>query len=307
MSDIRYDNPIQPGVPNNSHTYALDFVGHAKRVLELGCSTGQVSRILTARGCEVVGVEIDAQAALVAGDHAADVLVADLDTDDIVGKLDGRRFEVVLMGDVLEHLRNPARALSIARSVLDPGGSIVVSLPNIAHVDLRLALLQGVFTYTDWGLLDRTHVSFFTKASAEELLCQSGFVPLELRRVIVPAFTSEVVVDRDAISPEIVTQVLADPEAEVYQYVYRAVPDVGDAYVASVAAALQRSDEELRSITIEHALTKAELEASRRDAAALECELTDARQRLEAWQQTKLVRYSSTPRQWYSALRGLGR
>src|SRR5262249_51763726 len=77
--------------------------------------------------------------------------------------------------DVLEHLRDPWSVLSWLRTLLAPGGRAVISIPNIAHWTSRRALLRGRFDYADHGLLDRTHLRFFTRASAAELAHRAGF------------------------------------------------------------------------------------------------------------------------------------
>ena len=172
-------------------------------------------------------------AARAAEEYASDVLVVDLDVDDYMDKLVDQSFDVVLLGDVLEHLRDPLSAMRSFMRLVEPHGYVVASLPNVAHVDVRLALLQGRFQYGEWGLLDRTHLRFFTRASGEQLLRDAGLLPVEVRRVFVPAFGSEIPVDRSEIEIRLLDEVLRDPEAETYQFVWRAVPDNGSTLTTS--------------------------------------------------------------------------
>jgi O-antigen biosynthesis protein len=79
----------------------------------------------------------------------------------------GRSFDVVLAADVLEHLREPAEVLQTLRGAMKPNGLCVVSLPNVAHVSVRFMLLQGLFRYSETGLLDESHLRFFTFESAQ--------------------------------------------------------------------------------------------------------------------------------------------
>lgn len=171
----RYDYQFDP---NDESTAAriCRLVGHDHDVLELGCAAGAMSAVLTGHyGCRVTGVEYDAAAAAQAALHAQSVHVASLEDPDWLGVLAGRRFDTVLAADVLEHLRDPAACLRQLHDVLPEGGRLVVSVPNIAHGGVLASLLCGEFDYCDVGLLDRTHVHFFTPASLGRMLRENGF------------------------------------------------------------------------------------------------------------------------------------
>src|SRR5262249_22729821 len=113
-----------------------------------------------------------------------------MDLDNAAGKfaaaLPGREFERILLLDVLEHLSRPDRLLEEAKSVLSDRGFLIVSLPNIANITVRLALLFGRFTYTERGILDRTHLRFFTRRSARRFLEENGCEVLETRATVMP-------------------------------------------------------------------------------------------------------------------------
>src|SRR5439155_6123933 len=83
--------------------------------------------------------------------------------------------DVILFGDVLEHTRYPDRILLEAKALVKPGGQIIVSVPNVAHWRIRLGLLLGRFAYSDSGILDRTHLRFYTLRSARALLANAGY------------------------------------------------------------------------------------------------------------------------------------
>src|SRR6202011_4573954 len=236
----KYDTELDPESTTDVRAVALRLVGANKRVLEFGCSTGRVTSELVERGCRVTGIEIDHESAERARRFADDVFVLDLDYDEFEAKLSGQQWEVALLGDVLEHLRDPLRVLRAARQLLESQGTVVLSVPNVAHADVRLALLKGTFPYRPYGLLDQTHLRFFTRESITNLLADAGFVATEVQRMIVPAFTSELKLDRGDFPPAVVDLVLADPEAEVYQFVVRAVLDTGDVAVTELAATTRR-------------------------------------------------------------------
>jgi SAM-dependent methyltransferase len=108
-----------------------------------------------------------------------------------------RGYDVVLAADLLEHLSDPQRMMRLIREALPPGGMLLISVPNVAHLYVRLALLFGSFAYAERGILDRTHRVFFTRRSLRELLRQEGFtieweavsiVPLPLALPWLPAW-----------------------------------------------------------------------------------------------------------------------
>jgi 2-polyprenyl-3-methyl-5-hydroxy-6-metoxy-1,4-benzoquinol methylase len=154
----------------------LEWIGTHKRVLELGCSTGFFSRHLRdRRACSVVGVEVDAAAAVQARNFCTQVLSRDLNSPEWVAGLPEQAFDVILMGDVLEHLIDPQAVLEQIQPLLAPKASIVVSLPNIVYWITRLKILFGRFEYESYGILDHTHLRFFTPKTAREMIETAGY------------------------------------------------------------------------------------------------------------------------------------
>jgi 2-polyprenyl-3-methyl-5-hydroxy-6-metoxy-1,4-benzoquinol methylase len=285
MKNSAYDAEFDPEAANDSRAMALRLVGGNKRVLEFGCSSGRVTAALVERGCRVTGIEIDNDAAERARAHADEVVVLDLDYDGFEAKLEGS-WEVALFGDVLEHLRDPLRVLRATRQLLEPQGTIVLSVPNIAHADIRLSLLNGQFPYGPYGLLDRTHLRFFTRDTVKQLLDDAGFVAVEIQRVIMPAFESELELRRGDFPRPVVDAVLADPEAEAYQYVVRAVIDNGDAVVRDLAEQCQRLEQELWATKVRYEVDMAETEAE-----------------LDAMKNSQVMRYTAPLRKLYRQFR----
>ena len=184
-----YETAVNPDAENNSHAFALSLIGYNKSVLEVGCSTGYLTKVMAERGCNVVGIELDPEAAAVAEQWAEQVVVGDIDEGDVWNYVKDEAFDVVVLGDVLEHLRDPLDSLRQAVRKIKPTGFVVTSLPNIAHGDVRIALLQGRFRYAETGLLDRTHLQFFTLETIRELLSQAGLVVVDTKRVVMPLFS----------------------------------------------------------------------------------------------------------------------
>src|SRR6476469_3646589 len=155
-----------------AHRLMLEAVPDGARVLDVGCATGYLAAELTRRGCRVTGVEADPAAARGARAHCEAIVIGDIEDAGCRGEVASLApFDVVLCGDVLEHLRDPWSAL---RALAAFGGRVVLSVPNVAHWTGRRALARGHFPYAEHGLFDRTHLRFFTRASARELAERAG-------------------------------------------------------------------------------------------------------------------------------------
>src|SRR4029077_14026979 len=131
---------------------------------------------------------------------------------------------------------------------LAPGGSVLISTPNVAHGDVRLALLDGRFRYTKVGILDDTHTRFFTRDSLVQFLHDAGFVLADLRRTRADLFSTEGGVVESDYDTQLVCRLREDDEATTYQFVVRAVPD--DAATVESDQAL-RLDEAQRALAAE--------------------------------------------------------
>lgn len=208
-----------------SHGFLVTMVGANKRVLDIGRDSGYLGEELAAFGNVVSGFEVNPVSADVARGHNERVEVGDLEAVDLAAAFDHAQFDVIIYGDVLEHLRDPLPVLRQARSLVAPGGGVFISVPNIAHGDVRLALLHGRFTYTKVGLLDDTHTRFFTRDSLIEFVREAGFTMIEMRRTTTRLFKTEVGVREDDFDPAIVAKLRDDPEATTYQFVVHVVPD----------------------------------------------------------------------------------
>ena len=219
-----YDIPaVDATVRNSSQTLELELVGPNRAVLDVGCATGYLARALVERGCTVSGVEYDPVAAEQARPSLKELVVADLNAVDLAEQFPGQTFDAIVFGDVLEHLADADRVLASATRLLAPGGAIVISVPNVTHGSLRLALLQGRWDYRDSGLLDRTHIRFFTRQSALDMVHGAGLVVTNLYGTVLDPLGCEVEIDDESLPWSIVDWVRQQPDANVYQFVIRAV------------------------------------------------------------------------------------
>jgi len=222
-----YETEIDLSDANNASTKQILMTGTGKRVVEFGCSTGYVSRILKERGCYVVGIEVDPDAAARAREVCDRVKVGDLDELDLASELGGETFDVGLFGEVLEHLKYPQRVLMQTRQLLAPGGYVVVSVPNIAHASIRLALLKGEFNYEEMGILDDTHLKYYTRKSIVELLEGCGFMINELdwtEQRIAESRLRETLDPLGLTNMEEVVKAFSSPDSVAFQYVIKASP-----------------------------------------------------------------------------------
>jgi GT2 family glycosyltransferase/2-polyprenyl-3-methyl-5-hydroxy-6-metoxy-1,4-benzoquinol methylase len=146
----------------------------ARRILDVGCGGGLLGAALRSlRGAHVTGIELDPAAAARAKERLDEVRVGDAIGS--MAALPDASFDAILFADLLEHLAEPEMALAQARRLLAPGGVVVASLPNVRHWSVVKQLLAGDFRYEPAGILDRTHLRFFTRASALRLFAQHGF------------------------------------------------------------------------------------------------------------------------------------
>jgi methionine biosynthesis protein MetW len=154
----------------------------ARRILDLGCSSGALGAALKERqDCAVVGVEVDPVYAARARERLDEVVEADLETVDLAPL---GSFDCVLAADVLEHLRDPLGLLRAAADALAPGGSAVVSLPNVRYWNTFWQLgARGRWPRQPDGIFDRTHLRWFTGRDAVDLLAEAGLDLDEVRRI----------------------------------------------------------------------------------------------------------------------------
>jgi SAM-dependent methyltransferase len=154
----------------------------AATVLEVGCGTGALGVEFMRRrpGVRYFGIEMNEEAAAVARTRLAAVASCDVEVEWNPHGLAGASLDALVFGDVLEHLRDPWTALTRLSGLLRDGGTLVACIPNIGHWSVVAALMAGRFDYADEGLLDRTHLRFFTRRSILDLVRRAGLTPATL-------------------------------------------------------------------------------------------------------------------------------
>lgn len=210
---------------DSSHTKLLRLVGTGKRALEVGCSTGYVSKVLKEQlNCLVTGIEISPDAAKEAEKYCDRVIAGDIEEMDLSIVLRDRQFDVITFGDVLEHLKNPCKVLAAVRPFLADGGYILASIPNIAHISVALELLNGRFDYRSSGILDDTHLRFFAKNSILLLFREAGYEIVFWDRVIMKPEDTEFQTVLDSYPYSLLSFFESGSEALTYQFVVKAIP-----------------------------------------------------------------------------------
>jgi SAM-dependent methyltransferase len=195
----------------------LPFLPDSSRsLLDVGCGSGAFGRLLRSRrpGMELWAVEPDQASALAARDGFDHVLVGHFPD----ARLPRGRFDVILCADVLEHMTSPETALDAARGAVTPAGVMVASIPNVRHWRAVLwpLLRHGTWTYCERGILDRTHLRFFTRRSACELFTGRGWA--------VESVTSINMIRRERLLSRLSAHVLDDFLTPQYVVIARPAP-----------------------------------------------------------------------------------
>ena len=175
-------------IPGSSHEVLrrrLLEVPRESAVLDLGAGHGHLGSAVRDHVAHLTGVEWDPAAASAATAAEYDRWITSRLSPELPVE---RQFDVVVCADILEHLSAPEELLDAIRGWLAPGGILLASIPNVANITIRLALLAGRFPYSDRGLLDRTHLRFYTRRSALRLVGDRGF---DVKRVVATAMPVE--------------------------------------------------------------------------------------------------------------------
>lgn len=219
----KYDHELVIADKQTSFSKLLSHIQPDAIVLEFGCANGKMTKYLKEElDCKVYIVEIDEDAFSDASVYALNGVCGDIMRFEWLDTFTDISFDYVLFADVLEHLTDPASVIQKAVGLLKEAGEVLISVPNIAHSAVIINLINNKFEYKKIGLLDDTHIRFFTYASLQELLERCGLFPvLEDATYAAP---SETEFKNNYSDIKGLADILMDrPYENVYQFIFKAV------------------------------------------------------------------------------------
>ncbi len=226
---------------NDSLSKIVALIPPGSAVLDVGTGSGALGRYLQAEGGYTVdGVTYNAEETALAQPHYRCVQTLDLEQQSLSQAIGESRYDVVVCADVLEHLRNAGSVLQAMAALLKPGGRVLISVPNVTHLGVLLALMAGRFVRTQEGLLDSTHVHFLDRAGLYKLVEEAGFGVVNEDAVIRNLLQTEFAALNFQVLPqEVRSFVAALPDSDIYQFIWALQPVVEPGAKADRKAALQ--------------------------------------------------------------------
>ena len=223
-SDLTFD----PKDRNSSYTKIYNFIPEGAAVLDIGCSSGNFGgALIKYKNCTVDGVDYNPQDVKMARKILHSAKVVDIEKDNLKRAVGNKRYNVIVMADVLEHLLDPVGALKQVKKIISPNGFIAFSIPNMAHLSVRLKLLGGQYAHTDTGLLDKTHLHFYDVNEVERLFEEAGYAIEKYDSTIVNLPRSMVRERLESLglhAEERFFEYTNDSLGHVYQFVGKVVP-----------------------------------------------------------------------------------
>ncbi len=235
---------------NGSHGLIFSKIKNYSNVLDVGCATGIIGEgLYNEKKCNVIGIDYSEKSLEIARQKNSYDRLFKINLDYFSDELNEYEnyFDYIIMADVLEHLKIPGSILANFKKLLKPGGLFLISIPNIAHGSLKLKLLQNKFEYTEYGLLDNTHISFFTLENIIQLLNRLNFELITLNRVYLDIEETEQKIDLSKYPLCVKNYVSQNLESFVYQYVIETkISNTGDIKKINEKFLLPAREEKMR-------------------------------------------------------------
>ncbi len=218
-SSMRYVQELSAN-PEMAHRKIISRIAPGTRILEFGSSAGVMTRALSEDlHCEVSIVEIDPEAFDHAEKFAIDGFCGDIESFEWEKHFGSNEYDYILFVDVLEHLRNSREVLRHCLKLLKEDGSILISVPNIAHNSVIIQLLQNQIIYQNTGILDYTHVHYFTFSELEKMCIESGYRAVYVDATYIAVGKNEFDISYKDIDPLVAEYLRKRPFGEVYQHI----------------------------------------------------------------------------------------
>jgi 2-polyprenyl-3-methyl-5-hydroxy-6-metoxy-1,4-benzoquinol methylase len=212
----------------NSNSTILNGIKPESSILEVGCAHGRMTKYLKETlKCNVDIIEIDEEAGKIASQWARNNWLGEVDGNIESSRafaeamsVTGEFYDYIVFADVLEHLIHPDQVLTKCKSALSMSGSVWISIPNVAYNGVIAGLINNNFTYRETGLLDNTHLRFFTYHSLKKFVEKAGFKVVTEHNLINSAKNSEFKTTYTEVPPMIASFLRTRPMGEVYQFVW---------------------------------------------------------------------------------------
>ncbi len=184
---------IHYGIGHTRRRKILELIGdiHGKRVLDVGCSRGYLGERIRKTGNYVVGVEVSNEASIEAGKVLDEVITFNVE-EQWPDSVRVKKFDLVILGELLGHVFDPVDVLRSASQVLNPGGSVIVTIPNFMTMANRIWFLLGRFAYQEQGRFDFGHIRFFTYSFLKNTISEAGFKIVGENNIIFPGKLTEI-------------------------------------------------------------------------------------------------------------------
>ncbi|MFR0779316.1 MAG: class I SAM-dependent methyltransferase, partial [Zhenhengia sp.] len=209
----------------NALSLIINMIQPNSKILEFGCAHGRLTKYLAEQlKCEVTIVEIDELAGKEAKLYAKNYYLGEVEGDIenyIWADQIQEEFDYIIFADVLEHLYDPKQVIYKCKSLLNNTGSILISLPNIAHDSIIIDLWKNKFKYQNTGLLDDTHIRFFTQSSFMNLIKECGLNIYEVKATYSTVGLNEFDNSYEEFGKTFKKLIKQRPLGNVYQYIYK--------------------------------------------------------------------------------------
>ena len=209
----------------NSTSVIIKMMKENTDVLEIGPAHGRLTKHLKENmNCSVDIVEIDLEAGNHAKQYARNALVGleagNVSADYWFETLQDNKYDYIICADVLEHLHNPDKVLERLKSLLKPDGSILISIPNFTHSSVLVNLFNDIFEYNEIGLLDNTHIHFFTYKSFMKMVKDAGLIPVQEDATFAATYKTELKTKLSDVSGSIAKVIMGKKYSNAYQYLF---------------------------------------------------------------------------------------
>lgn len=214
----------------NSLSLIIDMIRPNSEILEFGPANGRLTKYLKDRmHCKVDIVEIDEEAGKEASKYSRrsflGEVMGDIEKFEWLKSINNIKYDYIIFADVLEHLRNPKTVLENCREVLKEDGDIIISVPNIAHNSVIIDLINDEFKYNKIGLLDNTHISFFTYKSLIRMIEECGYRTTIEKATYNKVGKNEIMNSYASVNREIEKNLRNRDKGNVYQYIFKVKKD----------------------------------------------------------------------------------